>query len=141
MKTSKLLDYCFYIIGWVFLIGAIILLGMYKIGIISGLRMFPCMIHQLTGYYCPGCGGTRATYALLQGKIITSFYYHPIVVYAVAVGGWFMLSQTIERLSKGKICIGMHYRDLYLWLALVIAVLNCLVKNLVLALTGWAMLG
>ena len=52
-----------------------------------------------------------------------------------------MFSQTIERISRGKIHMGMHYRDLYLWIALVIAILNCLIKNLVLAVTGVALLG
>ena len=52
-----------------------------------------------------------------------------------------MISQTIERISRGKLHIGMHYRDLYLWIALVIAILNCLIKNLVLAVTGVALLG
>lgn len=52
-----------------------------------------------------------------------------------------MISQMIERISRGKIHIGMHYRDLYLWIALVIAIVNCLVKNLILATTGVAPLG
>ena len=95
MKTGKLLDKCFYIIGWVFIaIGAAAFL-LYHAGILPSIRIAPCMIHSMTGYYCPGCGGTRATYALLHGKIITSLYYHPIVVYGVVVGGWFMISQTI----------------------------------------------
>lgn len=110
-------------------------------GVLPVIHVAPCMIHSMTGYYCPGCGGTRATYALLHGKIITSLYYHPIVVYGVVVGGWFMISQTIERLSQGKLRIGMRYRDLYLWIALTIAIVNCLVKNLVLAITGIALLG
>ena len=115
--------------------------GLSRAGVLPTIHMAPCMIHAMTGYYCPGCGGTRATYALLHGKIITSLYYHPIVVYGVVVGGWFMISQTIERISRGKIHIGMHYRDLYLWIALVIAIVNCLVKNLILATTGVAPLG
>ena len=52
-----------------------------------------------------------------------------------------MISQTIERLSQGKLRIGMRYRDLYLWIALAIAIVNCLVKNLVLAITGITLLG
>ena len=141
MKTDKLLDKCFYIIGWVFIIIGIIVFALYRAGVLPVIHVAPCMIHSMTGYYCPGCGGTRATYALLHGKIITSLYYHPIVVYGVVVGGWFMISQTIERLSRGKLCIGMRYRDLYLWIALAIAIVNCLVKNLLLAITGIAMLG
>src|SRR6186997_1506412 len=27
----------------------------------------PCMFHKLTGLHCPGCGATRAAYALLHG--------------------------------------------------------------------------
>ena len=141
MKTDKLLDKCFYIIGWVFIAIGVGVFAIYHAGILPSIRIAPCMIHSMTGYYCPGCGGTRATYALLHGKIITSLYYHPIVVYGVVVGGWFMISQTIERLSQGKLCIGMRYRDLYLWIALTIAIVNCLVKNLVLAIAGVAMLG
>lgn len=141
MKTDKLLDKIFYIIGWICIAIGAIVFGLYRAGVLPTRHMAPCMIHAMTGYYCPGCGGTRATYALLHGKIITSLYYHPIVVYGVVVGGWFMISQTIERISRGKIHIGMHYRDLYLWIALVIAIVNCLVKNLILATTGVAPLG
>lgn len=141
MKTDKLLDKIFYIIGWICIAIGAIVFGLYRAGVLPTIHMAPCMIHAMTGYYCPGCGGTRATYALLHGKIITSLYYHPIVVYGVFVGGWFMISQTVERISRGRIRIGMHYRDLYLWIALVIAILNCLIKNLVLAVTGVALLG
>ena len=47
-----------------------------------------------------------------------------------------MLSQTMERVSCGKLKVGLHYRDIYLWIALAIVVINCLVKNLILAITG-----
>lgn len=52
-----------------------------------------------------------------------------------------MLSQTIEKASRGKLAIGMHYRDLYLWIALAIIILNCLIKNVILAVSGIALLG
>lgn len=28
----------------------------------------PCMFHKLTGLHCPGCGATRAVYALIHGR-------------------------------------------------------------------------
>ena len=42
---------------------------------------FPCLFHLATGYYCPGCGGTRAITALLHGQLFRSFLYHPVVLY------------------------------------------------------------
>lgn len=44
----------------------------------------PCIFHLLTGWYCPGCGGTRAVKYLLQGKLLLSFQYHPLVLYMAA---------------------------------------------------------
>ena len=74
-------------------------------------------------------------------QIVRSFFYHPIVVYTAVFFGWFMLSQTIEKASRGHFAIGMHYRDIYLWIALAIVLLNWLVKNLFLAVFGIALLG
>lgn len=89
----------------------------------------PCLLHALTGYYCPGCGGTRAVYALLHLHPIRSFLYHPLVPYAAAVYGWFMLSQTVERLTRHRLHIGMHAHTGWLWGALVIVIVNVLVRN------------
>ena len=142
LRTDKTLDFSFYIIGWVCLILAFVLGLAWKSGYF--LWIFPpdgCTLHNLTGYYCPGCGGTRAIHALLHGHIVRSFFYHPIVVYTAVFFGWFMLSQTIEKASRGRFAIGMHYRDIYLWIALAIVLLNWLIKNLFLAVFGIALLG
>lgn len=47
-------------------------------------RGFPCLFHFFTGFYCPGCGGTRAVRLLLQGNLVKSFVYHPFVLYMAA---------------------------------------------------------
>lgn len=49
---------------------------------ISGGQGFPCLFHLLTGFYCPGCGGTRAIRLMLQGHWLQSLQYHPFVLYA-----------------------------------------------------------
>lgn len=46
---------------------------------------FPCLFHLLTGLYCPGCGGTRASVYLLRGELLRSFQYHPLVPYMALV--------------------------------------------------------
>ena len=65
---------------------------------------------------------------------LTSCLCHPLVPYAALIGGWFLASQTVERLSRHRINIGMRYRDGYLWASLAILIANFLVKNLLLAL-------
>ena len=86
------------------------------------------------GGYCPGCGGTRAVISLLRGEFLTSFICHPLVLYTAVVGGWFLISQTIARVSGRRLNIGMKYRDGYVWAALVIVIANFIVKNLLLLL-------
>ena len=36
----------------------------------------PCVFHELTGLYCPGCGSGRAVYAALHGNIKEAFQYN-----------------------------------------------------------------
>ena len=88
-----------------------------------------CLLYRLTGLYCPGCGATRALSAFLHGHPIRSFLYHPVVDYVAALYLWFLLSQTIERISHGRIAIGMKYRDRYLWIVLAVLILHCLIRN------------
>lgn len=99
----------------------------------------PCMLNKLTGLYCPGCGGTRAVYALLSGQIIKSIYYNPIVAYAFFPGLWFMISQTIYRIkpsaNSGKLSGWFHtatIKPLYIYLGIILLLLNCAIKNFVL---------
>lgn len=122
-----------YILGWCIL-GALMLLGAFlRVTGWSLLQLLrPCALHALTGLYCPGCGGTRAVRALLAGDFGASFAYHPFVLFAAVLGGWFMVSQTIERISRGHIRIAMHMREIYLWAALGIVIVNCLIKNIAL---------
>ncbi len=43
---------------------------------------FPtCGMNRLLHIYCPGCGGTRALKALLQGKFLTSLRANPLVLW------------------------------------------------------------
>ena len=53
--------------------------------------VFPvCPFHALTGLWCPGCGMTRATYALLHGNVAAAFsanVFLPVLA-VLAVAGW-----------------------------------------------------
>ena len=128
-RSCKSEEQVLYIMGWV-IFACICLVSLI-------IRLWPegriwqsdCIFHVLTGFYCPGCGGTRAVKFLFRGHLLISLLFHPFVLYTAATGGWFMISHTLQRLSGRRLNIGMKYRDGYLWAGLIIVVLNFLVKN------------
>ncbi len=130
-KTEKIL---YWILTGIVLLGGTIFLVCKVTGFSVHFPM--CALLKLTGLYCPGCGGTRAFLLLTKGHFAASFFYHPIVMYAAVVGGWYILSHTIEYISKGKLIIGMRYRDIYLYIAMTLILINWIVKNLFLILAG-----
>lgn len=125
-----------YITGWVLFAGVLIVyfLGEIFSFSLSGIPL-PCLIHSLFGWYCPGCGGTRAVMSLMKGEILQSIIYNPVVPCAAAIYMYYMVTNTIQLLSNGKIKIGMKYKDIYLWILLFIIILNCIIKNV--AYIGW----
>lgn len=96
----------------------------------------PCLFHRITGYYCPGCGATRAVQALLSGNLSAALRCHPFVVYAAVAGIWFLLTQTAERATGRRFRWTLRYRDRYLWIGLAVLVGNFLIKNLCLFVWG-----
>lgn len=78
-----------------------------------------CIIRRFYGIYCPGCGGTRAVRAFLQGQFVDSFLYHPIVLYVAVIFLYCLLFR-----KKPKVT--------YLYIALGIVILNCIVRNVLL---------
>lgn len=40
----------------------------------------PCAFLELTGFYCPGCGLTRALHYLLHGEIAASLAMNPLLI-------------------------------------------------------------
>ncbi len=125
-------------ISWCILgMGLLVAVNLYMSGfrLESFLRfMPPCIFYSLTGLYCPGCGGTRAVLELWHGQIFRSFYYHPIVLYTVCLYGWYLISNTIEWLSRGKFHLGSRYHSWYGIVAAVIVTGNWIIKNLLLVL-------
>ena len=88
-----------------------------------------CYMYRMTGYYCPGCGGTRACIAFLHGHFLRSLLYHPGVPYTAVVYLVFMVSHSIELLSKGNFAIGLRYRDNYIKFAGIIILVQWILRN------------
>ena len=91
----------------------------------------PCVLYYFLGIYCPGCGGTRAVKALLDGAVLQSVWYHPLVLYSVILVGGFILTHTLE-LFRVKGIWGWRFHSWYLYGALAILILNFILKNILL---------
>lgn len=69
MESRKKLKIFIYAIG----ILGIILIIKYNLRI-------PCVFHELTGLYCPGCGATRAINSLVRLKHYQAFRYNMLII-------------------------------------------------------------
>lgn len=63
---------------------------------VAGNPFPPCMFRALTGWFCIGCGLTRAMHALAHGDLVRAFAMNPLGVSLIGVvplmlawsGGW-----------------------------------------------------
>ncbi len=124
-RTEDVL-FCILVVGIVLAVGGLVLL--HALGLDWVAQGAPCSIYRLTGWYCPGCGGTRAVKAFLHGRLVTSFLYHPAVPYLAVWTITFLLWQSIHYLSRGRIR-GFRYHNWQLWVAAGLFLFNFLIKN------------
>lgn len=91
----------------------------------------PCVFHELLHLYCPGCGGTRAVYALLHFDILESLAYHPFVLFVAVILLEYYVGAVITLIRNN----GKRYYYLRTWfcyVALGIVVVNFILRNLLL---------
>lgn len=129
-NIKKVSRYCYYAgLGAGFMgLFCIILISVFKIPVIKMIP--PCSFYEKFGYYCPGCGGTRAVLALLSGKVIDSLCYHPFVLYAAVSYTVYMGSHILEILTSG--CIkGINFNPIWFYAGMILIVIQCLGKNFI----------
>ncbi|HEV2692107.1 MAG TPA: DUF2752 domain-containing protein [Verrucomicrobiae bacterium] len=87
-----------------------------------------CQFHRLTGLNCPGCGMTRALYALLHGDFSTALRDNALLVLAIpaliARAFWLAL-----RKSQGHAAT-KFFPEHSLWVLLAIALIFGVLRNL-----------
>lgn len=96
----------------------------------------PCIFRRMTGYFCPGCGGTRSCVALFSGRFLVSAVDFPMVMYCAIIYAWFMISHTIEKISRNTIRIGMKFRFAWIYASLIIVAIHWAAKNVFYIVTG-----
>ena len=69
-----------------------------------------CMVKQLTGFDCPGCGMSRAFVHLWHGDITTAITFHPLVLVVVPVLLVLWICLAIELLAGREILSNLPSR-------------------------------
>ncbi len=89
-----------------------------------------CDFHNKTGLYCPGCGGTRALFALLRGNVLLSIYYYPIIPYVAGIFCLWAVRYIVSVLWPDGPIRKMPYKMGYVYAGIIIFYANWLLKNL-----------
>ena len=103
--------------------------------LVKGKEGFECAFYTFTGLYCPGCGGTRALYAMLRLDILNAVRYNVAVPFGIFVYVYYNVRAVIC-LARKDISYFKSNRY-YLCIAFAIVFIgNFIVKNLLLLCFG-----
>jgi hypothetical protein len=87
-----------------------------------------CQFHRLTGLSCPGCGMTRALYALMHGNFSTALHDNALFVLVLGAlvirGQWLWLNNFCGRTN------GEFFPVIFLWPLLTVALVFTVLRNL-----------
>jgi hypothetical protein len=89
----------------------------------------PCALHQLTGLYCPGCGGTRAAFDLTQGDVASAMHMNAFTTVIVLPGAIFLLGWWLAS-AAGLRVPPVRIPTWAVWLVLGALIVFTVVRNL-----------
>ncbi len=86
----------------------------------------PCPLHALTGFFCPGCGTTRALYLLVHGHPLAAFGENAISVLLLP----FLLYELGATLTHRWRPLSPRFAPRTLWIFLAIVLVFAVLRNL-----------
>lgn len=57
----------------------------------------PCFFHEITGFYCPGCGVTRLLFSLLKLDFYQAFRYNQLIFILLILAGIYGIIKLIYK--------------------------------------------
>lgn len=86
----------------------------------------PCPLHALTGFFCPGCGSTRALYYLIHGHPLLALAENALAMLLLP----FVLYDLGATLTRRWTTISSRLHPWSLWALLVIVILFGGLRNI-----------
>ncbi|MSU57135.1 MAG: DUF2752 domain-containing protein [Pedosphaera sp.] len=87
-----------------------------------------CFLFELTGLFCPGCGGLRSAHQLFHGHVLTALQFNALFVLSLPVLAMWAAQKV---LGRGAVPAAKPVRSFRLvWLALAIAAVFTVLRNL-----------
>lgn len=149
--TMTKTDHFFFIFGWILFV-SLFLLSIFQTLTGRTLTDFPipCSFRAVTGYFCPGCGGTHAVCSLARGQLLRCAREHAFVAYTAT--GFFLYNfwNSLALLSRHVPVIPgiqhrknpghntfrafpvIHFHTWYVYPGIAIIFLQCIAKNMAL---------
>ena len=85
LRLIKAISRVVYLVFSPIVIGLGLFYSYYYDPLTTSSHYLPCQFLAMTGYYCPGCGGTRALHALLHLHFLEALNYNCILPFVLAI--------------------------------------------------------
>jgi hypothetical protein len=89
----------------------------------------PCPLHALTGFFCPGCGSTRALYYLVHGHPVKALAENALAMLLLP----FVLYDLGATLTRQWVSLTSRLRPWHVWTLLAVVILFGVLRNVPLA--------
>lgn len=89
----------------------------------------PCVFYQATGFYCSGCGTSRALRSILHLDFYQAFRYNAIFTAALPFIAAYFAALAISFIKFGKDKISEKIPMKFVWVFIVLAVVYGILRN------------
>lgn len=90
-----------------------------------------CLLNRITGIYCPGCGGTRAVYYLLNFNFLKALSENAfVVIFILPLGAYMIVSEYVNYLLQRKILPFLRLSQAVIYIFIALFVLFAILRNI-----------